>query len=158
MRRIGNAVGGQGGADSLCRELAAAAGLPLADQYRAWLGGPFTPIDRIDPVPGWLSTCDGGELGVGTPSTLHAADPTRLCDEHGDPPHGVVDAPGVGRGHWSGAEVDGSATSGGTCGGWIGGRTGRAGSIDAPGPDWISLMSLPCDELALSLICVGQIS
>lgn len=142
-----------------CRDFAAAAGLPAAGDYDVWLGGPIVPVVSLHevPGPGWLSTCDGLPLGAGDASELHLVDPSRLCDEHGKPPPG---APGLsragGRGHWAGASLDGTATDGGTCGGWLDPtRLGQAGSVDDPGSSWLSLLSIPC-TVPLSLLCVGQ--
>lgn len=154
----GGAVGGQGGADWLCRDLAVVADLPRALEYVAWLGGPLLPIDRVDDVPsGWLSTCTGEALGAASAGELHSVDPAALCDEAGDPAPGVSGlSPARGRGHWAGASADGTVTDGGTCGGWLDlERAGQAGSIDEPGPSWLSFASVPC-TVPLSLLCVGQ--
>jgi hypothetical protein len=151
-------LGGLDGADEICNDHAAAAGLP--GSYRAWLsdstGSPSTrftpsadPYRRVDGTPiaeSWTDLTDGDLL-------------TSLSmDEYGD----LVVDDGSNDWAWTATAFDGTGPVGSTCGQWDtadGSSQGRKGDLHSRASNWSSNSnpgSFNCLTQTAHLYCFQQ--
>lgn len=139
-------LGGADGADAICAERAAAAG--LTGTFKAWLSSPdMSAGDRLSHASIPYARTDGAEVAADWQDLVDGelAAPINR-DENGERIAGDV---------WTGTLASGASAEF-TCAGFTDPDTiGVCGSSDARGADWTDNIQPPCLS-ALRLYCVQQ--
>lgn len=152
----GAQIGGVGGADQICNDLADTAG--LSGYFKAWISneGNSDPLDRFDQgaveyqlVNGTKVADDWADLVSCTGSCLDAG---INLDEDGNAPSGTR--------AWTDVRSDGGDDTGGNCSDWMAGTAGfngQYGIIGATDSTWTdSSGGVPCNN-TYHLYCVQQL-